>query len=73
MWFEKCVWSVLAFNLISFSSIAQDKKVVFIIVDGIPASELERVATPNLDEIAEIGGFARGFTGGEKGGYSQQA
>ncbi|MFN3996691.1 alkaline phosphatase family protein [Algoriphagus sp.] len=49
----------------------QQKKIVFIILDGIPASELERVDTPNLDEIAEIGGYARAFTGGKKDGYSQ--
>jgi predicted AlkP superfamily pyrophosphatase or phosphodiesterase len=50
---------------------SQKKKVVFIILDGIPASELERVDTPNLDEIAQIGGYARAFTGGKKDGYSQ--
>jgi predicted AlkP superfamily pyrophosphatase or phosphodiesterase len=49
----------------------QQKKIVFIILDGIPASELERVDTPNLDEIAEVGGYARAFTGGKKDGYSQ--
>lgn len=49
----------------------QQKKIVFIILDGIPASELERVDTPNLYEIAEVGGYARAFTGGKKDGYSQ--
>lgn len=44
---------------------------VFIILDGIPAVELERVNTPNLDQIAQIGGYARAFTGGEKEGISQ--
>lgn len=51
--------------------LSQDKKVVFIILDGIPASELESVSTPNLDEIAKIGGYTRAFTGGEKGGESE--
>lgn len=49
----------------------QEKKVIFIILDGIPASELERVDTPNLDEIAEIGGYARAYTGGKSGEYSE--
>lgn len=44
---------------------------VFIILDGIPASELERVETPNLDQIAKIGGYARAYTGGKVDGYSQ--
>lgn len=50
---------------------SQEKKLVFIILDGIPASELERAETPNLDQIAGIGGYARAFTGGIKEGYSQ--
>ncbi len=57
--------------LLSFSSFSQDKKVVFIILDGIPAEELEKAPTPNLDQIANVGGYARSFTGGEKGGPSQ--
>jgi hypothetical protein len=59
--------------LIWQDSIAQNpfKKVVFIILDGIPADVLERVNTPNLDKIAAEGGYSRGFTGGKKGGYSE--
>jgi predicted AlkP superfamily pyrophosphatase or phosphodiesterase len=66
-----CFWGMLVFSLLSFSIFAQEKKVVFIILDGIPASELERVETPNLDQIAEMGGYARAFTGGKKDGYTQ--
>jgi len=50
---------------------AQQKKLVFIILDGIPAQDLERVATPNLDQIASQGGYARAYTGGKAGGYSE--
>lgn len=50
---------------------SQEKKVVFIILDGIPAGEMEATSTPNLDKIAAIGGYARAYTGGEKGGPSQ--
>lgn len=68
-------WTSIGITLflccISFFGFSQDKKTVFIILDGIPASELERVETPNLDQIAEIGGYARAFTGGKKDGYSQ--
>ncbi|HYH55227.1 MAG TPA: alkaline phosphatase family protein, partial [Anseongella sp.] len=47
------------------------KKVVFVIVDGISADVIEKLATPNLDIIAEQGGYTRAYVGGEKGAYSQ--
>ena len=55
----------------STSAVAQQKKLVFIILDGIPAQDLERVHTPNLDQIASKGGYARAFTGGQNEGYSE--
>jgi len=57
------VWSTVA--------VAQHKKLVFIILDGIPAQDLERVATPNLDQVIQKGGYARASAGGQKGGYSE--
>lgn len=65
------VFIVFLIILSPFFAFSQQKKIVFIILDGIPASELERVDTPNLDEISQIGGYARAFTGGKKEGYSQ--
>lgn len=50
---------------------AQQKKIVFIILDGIPAQDLERVVTPNLDQVIQKGGYTRAFTGGQSGGYSE--
>lgn len=60
--------------LFSFSSLlAQEKlaKVVFIIADGIPADVLEKIETPNLDAISNLGGYTRAYVGGEKDGYSE--
>jgi hypothetical protein len=54
------LWSTVA--------VAQQKKLVFIILDGIPAQDLERVATPNLDQVIQKGGYARASSGGQKGG-----
>ena len=65
------VWLMVILNLFNISIFAQEKKVVFIILDGIPAEELEKTPTPNLDQIAKVGGYARAFTGGEKDGPSQ--
>ncbi|MCL6261418.1 alkaline phosphatase family protein [Aquiflexum sp. TKW24L] len=49
----------------------KSRKVVLVILDGIPASVIEKVDTPNFDSIALAGGYARAWLGGEKGGYSE--
>ncbi|MFT7070535.1 MAG: putative AlkP superfamily pyrophosphatase or phosphodiesterase [Spirosomataceae bacterium] len=64
---------VLLFLLISSAAFAQQKtrKNVFIILDGIPADVLEKVETPNMDEISVKGSYTRAYVGGEKGGESE--
>lgn len=47
------------------------RKALFIIVDGIPADVIEKIAKPNLDTIAQKGGYVRAYVGGQKGTYSQ--
>jgi predicted AlkP superfamily pyrophosphatase or phosphodiesterase len=47
------------------------QKAVFVLLDGIPADVIERVATPMLDEIAKTGGYARAHVGGELGGATE--
>ncbi|SKB28005.1 Type I phosphodiesterase / nucleotide pyrophosphatase [Parapedobacter luteus] len=47
------------------------RKVLFAIVDGIPADVIERVNTPWIDSVAAQGGYTRAYTGGEKGSYSE--
>jgi len=47
------------------------KKVLFVILDGIPADVLDTVATPNIDMISAIGGFTEASMGGEAGEYSE--
>jgi predicted AlkP superfamily pyrophosphatase or phosphodiesterase len=46
-------------------------KVVFIIVDGIPADVIERTPTPVLDEIAAEGAYTRAYVGGTVGQASE--
>jgi len=46
---------------------APSPKVVFVIVDGIPADVIERVPTPAIDAIAEGGGYSRATVGGPVG------
>jgi predicted AlkP superfamily pyrophosphatase or phosphodiesterase len=47
------------------------RKAVFILLDGIPADIIEKVATPALDEIAAAGAYARAYVGGELGGLTE--
>lgn len=47
------------------------KKVIFVIVDGIPDDVIDSVATPNLDKIIAEGGITKATMGGQKDGYSQ--
>jgi predicted AlkP superfamily pyrophosphatase or phosphodiesterase len=50
---------------------AQNKKVLFIIADGIPASELEKANKPGFDAIINKGVYLPCYVGGERGGVSQ--
>ena len=61
----------LAVFLISCTQSDGQKKVIFIILDGIPADVIESVETPNLDEIAKSGSYTRAFTGGEAKGITE--
>lgn len=50
---------------------ADKKKALFVIVDGISAEQLRKVATPHLDAISKAGGFTKAYVGGEVKSYSQ--
>ena len=51
-------------NEMANTTAVASNKAVFLIVDGIPADVIERVATPNLDVIAKVGGYTRAEVGG---------
>jgi hypothetical protein len=53
------------------SASAQKKKAIFIIIDGVSKDVIEKVATPNLDAIAQEGGFLSAYQGGERNEYNQ--
>ncbi|HSF55746.1 MAG TPA: alkaline phosphatase family protein, partial [Algoriphagus sp.] len=48
-----------------------EKKVLFVILDGIPADVMDTVPTPHIDEISKIGGFTKALMGGDAGTYSE--
>lgn len=64
-------WIILCFLTTICTAQNRQKKVVFIIADGIPADVVERVHTPNVDMIAKEGKYLRAYVGGEKGTYSE--
>ena len=53
------------------TALGQTRKALFIIADGIPADMIERLDPPAIHDIAARGAYARAYTGGEIGGYSQ--
>lgn len=61
----------LCFTAFSYAQTGREKKVLFIIADGIPSDVIEKVHTPALDSIARSGGYAHAYVGGAKNGYSQ--
>lgn len=62
---------LIALTVSLSSAFGQNKKCLLVLLDGIPADVLEKTATPNIDKISEIGGYARAYIGGEKGGISE--
>jgi predicted AlkP superfamily pyrophosphatase or phosphodiesterase len=65
-WFLLLVWPVWQAGASEVTP-----KVVFIIVDGIPADVLEKVRTPSIDAISGDSGYTRAYVGGEIGGESE--
>lgn len=47
------------------------RKALYVIIDGIPASVLERLQPPTITEIAKQGGYSRGYCGGMVNRYSE--
>ena len=62
--------------LLSCSSNGKDenpkvRKVVYVIIDGVPAEMVERLDLPNIQEIASRGAYGRCYVGGTVGRYDQ--
>ena len=63
------IWLTLtSFDGAALAEPAASPKVVFVVVDGIPADVIERVPTPTIDAIAAEGGYGRATVGGPIGG-----
>lgn len=64
---------VLGLTFLISCSYAQEKskKVLFVILDGIPADVLDSVYTPHIDKVIAEGRFTTASMGGEIGEYSE--
>lgn len=61
-----------AFAAFAAAAYAQEeRKALFVLVDGIPADVIERLRPPHLNAIIAEGGYTRAIMGGTKGGYSE--
>lgn len=67
----KYIYCLLLLVLSCLNVDAKTKKAVYIIVDGIPADQIERLHTPAIFDIASHGAYSRAYTGGEVGAYSE--
>lgn len=69
---KQIIISLLLSLFLSLPLVAQERKAILIIVDGIPVGNIHKASTPNLDRIQSDGGlFIESYVGGEKGGLSQ--
>jgi len=57
--------------VLSFQVMAQTKKTVFIIADGIPADVIESLKLKNVNCISNEGTYKRMHVGGDKGAYNE--
>ena len=67
---KKIIISLILISLFVTSE-AKTRKTIYVVVDGIPADYIERVHPKTIFDIASKGNYARAFTGGEVGAYSQ--
>ncbi|CAF0923258.1 unnamed protein product [Adineta steineri] len=65
--------TILIYNCSENSTGISNRKVLFIIADGIPADVLERAPIPNMKKIQQIGKYKRAYVGGDVGTYSETA
>lgn len=69
----KRVFFLFVMSLCCMTLWSKTSKAIFIIIDGVPADQIEQLKPATIYEIAGQGGYARAYTGGEIGRYSETA
>ncbi len=54
-----------------YSVLAQQRKTLVVLIDGVPFDVIQKLNPPFLSEIAGTGSIAKAYVGGERGGESQ--
>ncbi|GAA4310120.1 hypothetical protein GCM10023149_04700 [Mucilaginibacter gynuensis] len=67
----KKIFIAVAFLAAAYQGMAQQKKAVFVIIDGVSKDVLDKVPTPNLHAIAKEGALLAAYQGGELNEYNQ--
>jgi predicted AlkP superfamily pyrophosphatase or phosphodiesterase len=67
----KKILIITLFTCLCMAGSAQQKKAVFIIIDGVSKDVLEKLATPNIDAIVKEGALLSASQGGERRQYNQ--
>lgn len=62
---------LIGFVLVNLQCLAQKKKTLFIIIDGVSADVMERTTPQNMKAIATQGAYLRIHQGGDKGTYNE--
>ncbi|MBE7176098.1 MAG: alkaline phosphatase family protein [Mucilaginibacter polytrichastri] len=67
----KQICIALALSALAGAGQAQQKKAVFVIIDGVSRDILDKVETPNIHALAAQGGLINAAQGGETGQYNE--
>ncbi|RYF19694.1 MAG: alkaline phosphatase family protein [Flavobacteriales bacterium] len=67
----KKIFLIATFAFFVFTSNAQTKKAVFIIIDGVSKDVLEKLNTTHIKAIAQQGALINAYQGGERGKFNQ--
>ncbi|MFT6881190.1 MAG: putative AlkP superfamily pyrophosphatase or phosphodiesterase [Arcticibacterium sp.] len=68
---KKTIFASLSLCILLSFRPTPEKKVLLVLLDGIPADALESTETLNIDAIIENGAYAKAYVGGQVGGASE--
>lgn len=67
--YKKILFAILV--LVSLRGLAQTKKAVFVIVDGVSSDVIENLDLPGIKAIVSDGAYLRAHQGGDRGTYNE--